>query len=135
MTRPLIWPESLSDDTPLPYRTWKVLDLIDAQRSAAEVARLAGVGEDEVMQALAEAAARAQSHQRLMRPVGPELQQEVTRLLGTLIGPIADVIVEEAMEDLGAGPHAGSLFQRISQELEPQQRSTFAHLAREQGLA
>ena len=135
MTRALVWPEGLSDDTPLPYRTWKVLDLIDGHLSAAEVARLAGVSEDEVFGALSEAASRAQSHQRLMRPVDPALQQDITRLLGTLMGPIAGVIVEEVMEELGPQPYAGTVFQRISQELEPQQRSTFAHLAREQGLA
>ncbi|WP_261663462.1 hypothetical protein [Deinococcus sp. Marseille-Q6407] len=135
MTRALSWPEGLSDETPLPYRVWRVLDLIDGQLSAAEVARLAGVGEDEVLQAVVEAAGRAQSHQRLLRPVDAGLQQEITRLLGSLIGPIAGVIVDEALEDLGPEPRAGSLFQKISQELEPQQRSAFAHLAREHELA
>ncbi|GHG07593.1 hypothetical protein GCM10017783_20150 [Deinococcus piscis] len=135
MTRPPVWPQELSDETPLPYRTWKVLDLIDGHLSAAEVARLAGVSEDEVAQALAEAAGRAESHQRLMRPVDASLQQEITRVLGSLIGPIAGVLVEEAVEELGPAPRAGTVFQRISQELEPQQRSAFAHLARDQGLA
>lgn len=135
MTQPLAWPEGLHDDTPLPYHTWKVLDVVDGHLSAAEVARLAGVSEGEVMAALDEAASRAASHARLLRPVDEELQLLITRQLGQLIGPIADVLVDEAMEDLGPQPKAGLLFQRLSQELEPQQRGAFAQRMREQGLA
>lgn len=135
MTGPLAWPAGLTDETPLPYHTWKVLDLVDGHLSAQEVARLTGVSEDEVMAALSEAATRAESHARLLRPVDEDLQLTITRLLGKLIGPIADVLVDEAIEDLGPMPKAGTLFQRLSQELEPQQRSAFAQTMRENGLA
>lgn len=130
-----MWPEGLTDETPLPYRTWKVLNLVDGHLSTAEVARLADVSEEEVGQALAEAAARAQSHARLLRPVDEALKAQITRALGELIGPIAGVIVDEVMDELGPQPPAGSVFQKLSQELEPQQRASFAHRARELGLA
>ncbi|MFC6616992.1 hypothetical protein [Deinococcus radiophilus] len=119
----------------MPYATWKVMDLVDGHLSAAEVARLAGVTEAEVVQAMDEAGRRARSHERLLRPVDAELQAQITRMLGSVVGPIAGVLVEEAMEDLGAEPRAGQLFQHLSHELEPHQRSAFAHLAREQELA
>lgn len=129
-----VWPQGLTDDIPLPYSVWKVLDLVDGHLSAAEVGRLAGVSEEDVYQALSEAASRAQSHHRLTQRVGADLQRDITRVLSTLMGPIAGIIVEEVMEELGPAPYAGSVFQRISQELEPQQRAAFAHLAREQGM-
>ena len=129
------WPQELTSETPLPYHLWKVLDQVNGRQSVTEVARLAGVSEGEVLQALTEAEQRAQSYQRLIRPVDDELQRQITRLLGGVVGPIASVLVEEAMEDLGGSPRAGDVFRRLSGELEPAQRAEFGRQAREQGLA
>ncbi|MFC6590608.1 hypothetical protein ACFP81_11555 [Deinococcus lacus] len=132
--QPLRWPEGLSDQTALPYSLWKVLDLVDGNRSAMTISTLSGYTPEQVLEALARAQQWAQRDQQLRRVVTPDVAAEVTDCLRAVMGPIANIIVEEALDELEPEPAVNTLLVRISGELSPQHLQSFAQLLQQRGL-
>ena len=132
---PLTWPPGLRPETPLPFALWRVLDLIDGVRDAAEVARLAGLSAPELRRQYREAeqwVGRAQEHQR---PVTGEVVQTVTQCLIQVIGPVAELMVDEVLEDLPQQATMSALLSGLAAELSPEQMGRFAQHLRARGLA
>ncbi|AIZ45561.1 hypothetical protein QR90_11440 [Deinococcus radiopugnans] len=131
----LAWPEGLGAEMALPFALWRTLDLIDGQRDAAEVARLAGLSAPELRRQLREAerwVERAQDHQR---PVTAEATQTVTGCLLQVVGPVAELMIDETLEDLGGGATLSALLAGLAAELTPEQMARFAQHLRARGLA
>lgn len=131
----MTWPEGLQAEMALPFSLWRTLDLIDGTRNAAEVARLAGISAPELRRQLQEAqqwVSRAQDHQR---PVTEELGGIIAACLTQVLGPVAELMVDEVLEDLGETAVVGSLVAGLAAELNPEQRGRFAQHLRARGLA
>ena len=131
---PLAWPEGLRAEMALPFSLWRTLDLIDGTRDAAEVARLAGLSAPELRRQLREAErwiTRAQDHQR---PVTAQATATLTRCLIQVVGPVAELMVDEVLEDLGQPITLSALLAGLAAELTPEQMARFAQHLRAQGL-
>ncbi|GGL66511.1 hypothetical protein GCM10010840_00510 [Deinococcus aerolatus] len=132
---PLAWPDGLRGEMALPFSAWRVLDLIDGVRDAAEVARLAGLSAPELQRQLHEAqqwVARAQDQHR---PLTAEVAQTITACLTQVVGPVAELMVDDVLEDLGDTAVMGSLVAGLAAELTPEQMGRFAQQLRARGLA
>lgn len=132
---PLTWPDGLRGEMALPFSVWRVLDLIDGVRDAAEVARLAGLNAPELRRQLQEAqqwVARAQDQHR---PLTAEVAQTIIGCLTQVVGPVAELMVDDVLEDLGDTAVMGSLVAGLAAELTPEQMGRFAQQLRARGLA
>ncbi|CAM3360902.1 hypothetical protein DESA109040_09475 [Deinococcus saxicola] len=119
----------------LPFALWRTLDLIDGTRDAAEVARLAGLSAPELRRRLHEAQgwiSRAEDHGR---PMTDRAAQQVTQCLTQVVGPVAELMVEEVLDDLGEAATLSALLSGLTAELTPGQTARFAGHLRSQGLA
>ena len=126
-------PEGLEDTTPLPYELWQVMSLVDGHLSAAEVGRLAGLDETEVIKRAARVDAYVQQHQRLSKTIDDELYERIRAALAKAIGPVTDFVLEDTLTELGGreGLNVGVLVRRLSAELDVEQRSLFVRAARQ----
>ncbi|MFK7600655.1 hypothetical protein ACI3L1_00440 [Deinococcus sp. SM5_A1] len=134
-SRALAWPDGLRGEMALPFALWRTLDLIDGTRDAAEVARLAGLSASELRRRLHEAQGwitRAEDHQR---PVTDAAARQVTQCLTQVVGPVAELMVEEILDDLGGDATLSALLSGLTAELTPEQTGRFAGHLRSQGLA
>ncbi|MDV6374177.1 hypothetical protein [Deinococcus arenicola] len=131
---PLAWPEGLRGEMTLPFALWRTLDLIDGMRDAAEVARLAGISIAEVQQQLREAQQWVDRAQNRQRPVTEEVLRVITLCLTQVVGPVAEVMVDDVLDDLGGSVTASALLSGVAAELTPEQVARFAQHLRTQGL-
>lgn len=130
----LAWPEGLRGEMALPFALWRTLDLIDGTRDAAEVARLAGLSAPELRRKLHEAqgwVSRAQDHGR---PVTDDAVRQLNQCLVQVVGPVAELMVEEVLEDLGPAATLSALLSGLAAELTPEQMGRFAGHLRSRGL-
>lgn len=129
------WPRLLEDTTPLPYAVWRVLNLVDGRRDVDELAALARLSPPEVQQRLDEAqrwlSRAAQREQR----VTPESAQEVTQCLTSVVGPVASLMVDEVLDDLGPQATMSALLAGLAEQLSPDRLQVFARSLRDRGLA
>ncbi len=130
----LVWPEGLSAEMALPFTLWRTLDLIDGKRGAADVARLAGLSAPDLRRQLHEAeqwVERARDHQR---PVTEEATRTITACLLQVVGPVAELMIDETIEDLGGTATLSALLAGLAAELTPEQMGRFAQHLRARGL-
>lgn len=129
------WPEGLTDTTALPFHVWRVLDLIDGERSAEAVARLGNLSVPELRRHLDEArrwVSRARQHEQ---PVSETLARTVTQCLTVIVGPMGALMVDEALDEPGARASVSALLSALAAQLSPEQLQAFARQLRERGLA
>ncbi|MFC3835496.1 MULTISPECIES: hypothetical protein [Deinococcus] len=132
---PLTWPDGLSDTTPMPYRVWKVMHHVDGTRQAGDVARLAHT-------TLADVQARVdEAHRWVGQAVRREQQVEdatarvVTQCLAAAVGPLASVMVDEVLDDLGHPVTLSALLASLAAQLPPDRAQLFVRQLRERGMA
>lgn len=130
----LSWPRGLKDDTPLPYTVWRVMDLLDGRRDVQEVAGLARCTPQEVHQRFEEAqrwvSRAAQREQR----VTPEAAREVAQSLTSVVGPMAALMVDELLDELGEQATMSGLLSGLAEQLSPDHLQQFARHLRDRGL-
>ncbi|GAA4003075.1 hypothetical protein GCM10022631_12400 [Deinococcus rubellus] len=117
------WPSGVTDQTPLPFALWRVLDALARKPDAL-------VDDPRVQEALTLAeqyAARAQRQEQL---VDDRLFVEVSAALMACVGPMGRVMVEDALDELPAPVRLSALLRTIAQELEDAQRQAFARQLR-----
>lgn len=131
----LHWPKNLTDDTPLPYSTWRVLDLVDGRRDAPEIARLLKLTSQEVQHTLDESGRwigrAAQREQVVTRATADDVAQCLT----AVVGPVAPLMVDEVLDELGDQPTLSALLSGIAAQLSPERLQQFARNLRERGMA
>lgn len=128
------WPEGLSDQTPLPYGVWKIMTHVNGARDSAQVARMAAVSDADVLMAVQQSQqwiVRAMAQQRL---VSGALEAELTKILVSVVGPMAALMMDDAMEDLGETATLSALLSTLSNELDPSQMDTFVRQVRARGF-
>ncbi|WP_293911405.1 hypothetical protein [Deinococcus sp.] len=139
------WPQGVTDQTSLPFSVWRVLD-------ALANAALSGVGEtfqagspsaaegggapndEQVRSAVALAEQYAARAQRQDQAVDQATLRGVTAALVASIGPMGEVMVEDAMEDLPQPVRLAALLKMLGQELQDTQRQAFGRQLRTRGL-
>lgn len=141
--------EPLSGNVMLPFTLWRVADLVDGRRSVGGIAGalnapVAGVlgaleaVERELGVALTEAAAAPSAALPTAdaRPTlgGAALQDALVTVMVDLMGPMGEVIVEDAVDDVGEDAPSAELIARIAQDLREPQRGAFLGRLRAKGL-
>ncbi|PTA69904.1 hypothetical protein C8263_02245 [Deinococcus arcticus] len=134
MTAPQ-WPEGLTDATPLPYNVWRVMTHVDGARDVAEVARLASLTVPDVQERLRAAADWVKRATQHHQQVSDDMADAVTACLTPVVGPMAAVMVDEALDDLGDATTLNNLLSHVARQLSPERVQQFARNLRARGLA
>lgn len=130
-----VWPGGLTEQMPLPFALWRILHHVNGQRTTGEIAQLAGITPGDVAVALLQAAAWVTRTLAQSRDVTPTQARTITDCLTTVLGPMAEFVVDDALEDLGGGAPLGTLLSRLSTPLTEAQRQTFVQHLRARNLA
>ncbi|GGK92858.1 hypothetical protein [Deinococcus radiotolerans] len=133
MTAPT-WPDGLQDNTPLPFTVWRVLHHVDGQRDIAEVARLSGMTVPDVQEHLRAAAAWVARATQRDLPISDELADRIIQCLTGVVGPVAAVMVDEVLDDLGDHATLNATLATLAKQLTPERVQLFARLLRERGV-
>ncbi|ALW90312.1 hypothetical protein GCM10008956_20890 [Deinococcus arenae] len=129
-----VWPDGLQDGTPLPFSVWRVMHHVDGQRDISEVARLAGMTVPDVQERLNAAAAWiARATQRDL-PISDDLAERISQCLTGVVGPMAAVMVDEVLDDLGDHATLNATLSALARQLTPERVQLFARLLRERGV-
>lgn len=132
---PLSWPDGLSDTTPMPYRVWRVLHAVDGVRTADDIARLVRSTPADVQQQLEEAARWVGQAAQLEQQVGDAVARVVTQCLAAAVGPLASLMVDEVLEELGPQATLSALLGQLASQLSHDRAQLFVRQLRERGLA
>lgn len=131
----LAWPEGLRAEMALPFALWRVLDLVGGGRDADEVARLAGISVPELRRQLREAERWVGRALEQQRPVDEAVARTVTQCLLLVVGPVAELMVDEVLDDLSGPATMSGLLTGLAAELSAEQMGRFAQQLRARGLA
>lgn len=139
-------PAPVTAETLLPYSLWRVVALIDGQRTAAEVASTLGTPITNVTNALRDLE-RELGVTGVTPVTSPETDtssvtlapDDVMDLLVAItvevMGPMGEVIVEDVIDELGEDTPFMVMAERIASELREPQRSAFIAKVRSKGLS
>ncbi|WP_221088742.1 hypothetical protein [Deinococcus aquaedulcis] len=129
------WPEGLTDATPLPFNVWRVMTHVDGARDVAEVARLSSLTVPDVQERLRAAAEWVKRATQNHQQVSDEMADAVTACLTPVVGPMAAVMVDEALDDLDDKATLNNLLSHVARQLSPERVQQFARNLRARGLA
>ncbi|MFC5849928.1 AsnC family protein [Deinococcus petrolearius] len=128
------WPAALRDETPLPYAVWRVMDHVDGRRSVADIGRALGLSAHTVAQALAQANEWTQRASQRSQALTPALRESVEQCLLSVVGPIGEVVVDDALQDVGESPSLEGLLSAIAEQLSEAQLHAFVRQLRARNL-
>ena len=120
------WPQGVSDQTPLPFSVWRELEALSRGTP--------NLNDDQLRQVIALAEQHAARAQRQEQTVSAEVIGQVSAALIASIGPMGQVMVEDALEDLPAPIMLAALLRNLGQELADRERQLFGQQLRERGL-
>ena len=129
------WPTGLKDDSPLPYALWRVVHHVNGRRSVEEIAQLAGVAPQDVAPALAQVATWANRAALRNQHVSRAQVDTVSQCLTTILGPMGEFMVDDAMDELGNRTTLGALLSNLAAQLTEPQVQAFVRQLRAKGLA
>ncbi|PYE55716.1 hypothetical protein [Deinococcus yavapaiensis] len=138
-------PRSLQADAMLPFALWPVADLIDGHRTVSAIANALSLSVGTVVSALGaierELGVTLTDRAVVPTPVStPSMTAAdafdiVVDAAVNLVGPMGEVIAEDAIDEVGETASAADLAYRVAQDLREPQRSTFLAKVRAKGIA
>lgn len=131
------WPAGLTPQTALPFRLWRVMTALETEPTVADAARTCALSAEEMQVAQAETAAWVARATKRQEPLDAAQEAEVTAALTSVVGPMARLMIEDALADLEDEGQVGSLnalLARLAPELSLEQRATFAARLRARSL-
>ena len=134
------WPPGLSDGTALPFAFWRVLHITDGRRSIEKVASTLGVGEAQVRQALTEVRSWLERAAVRDQPLTPAVQEVLRQALISVVGPMGELMIDDALDDLPEHPTLSALLGSLNAQLGSTQlgishAQALARLLRTRGIA
>ena len=134
-------PAGLTDDSTLPYGLWGVVNLVDGRRDSDTIARNLGISVPMVEDVLARASAYLNAPAPAPRgapasqTLTDALLDEVTRCLVASVGPMGDVMVEEALDEVGDDASLAELVNALLPDMKEAAQAQFIQRLRQKGLA
>ena len=129
------WPSGLRDDTPLPYAAWRVLDLVDGKRTLAQIAAQLDLAQEDVERALEQAQSWLGRALRREQPVTEAVLDNVTQALVSVVGPIGEFLIDDALDQVGEGATLSALLGAVALELDEAHLHQFVRQLRTRRLA
>ena len=134
------WPPGLSDDTALPFACWRVLHVTDGRRSIEKLAATLGGSEAQVRQVLTEVRSWLDRAAVREQPLTPGIQKALRQALISVVGPMGELMIDDALDDLPEHPTLSALLGRLNAQLGTTQlgvshAQALARLLRTKGIA
>ncbi|ADV67093.1 hypothetical protein [Deinococcus maricopensis] len=132
-------PDGVTDDTALPFAMWRVIDQMNGKRSMDTIARSVAMSVPQVRDLIARAiqlatAANATANNANAR-LTDELIEEVSACLVATVGPMGELLVDEALDNVGDNGTLSEFLNELAGSLQPPARAAFAQRLRSKGLA
>lgn len=128
-------PSALKDDIPLPFAVWRVLNLVNGQRTLEEIASTLNLSVDQVNQALDQAQSWIGRAVQREQVVAENTIDTVSQCLVSVVGPVGEFIVDDALEEVGKNPTLAQVLSAIAPQLSEQHLQAFVRQLRSKGLA
>lgn len=134
---PALWPAQLNDRTPLPYRLWRVMDVLAGVASLRAAAAALALNEAQVQEALVQVQTLLARQQEQSAPLSDDHLAVITQALVAALGPIGQLNLDDALdalEERGAVPTAALLIREAALALDEPHRQLFFQRLRQRGL-
>lgn len=128
------WPPGLRDELPLPYQLWRVMDLVDGYRTLAQLSGELEMGQEDVERALEQVQSWVNRASKREQVLNEDLLSGVTQALVSVIGPIGEFAVDDALDDVGEDATLSQLLSALAPQLAEQQLHQFVRQLRARGL-
>ncbi len=135
-------PAGLTDTSKLPFGLWSVVELADGRRDVDTIARNVGISVPMVEEVLQRAEAYLNAPAAGAGRATPATQSltdavldEVTRCLIASVGPMGDVMVDEALDEVGDDANLAELINALLQDMKEAAQAQFIQRLRQKGLA
>lgn len=138
MTGPNVIPQrpaALKDETLLPFNVWQVLDLVDGTRSVQAIATQLRVSPEQVSRALEQAHTWIDRSVQREQVVTENTITTVSQCLVSVVGPMGEFIVDDALDELGQNATLTQVLSNIAAQLDEQHLHAFVRQLRAKGLA
>ena len=138
MTGPNVIPQrpaALKDETLLPFGVWQVLDLVDGTRSVQAIATQLRVSPEQVSRALEQAHTWIDRSVQREQVVTENTITTVSQCLVSVVGPMGEFIVDDALDELGQNATLAQVLSNIAAQLDEQHLHAFVRQLRAKGLA
>jgi hypothetical protein len=129
------WPPGLTDSTPLPFAYWRVMHLTDGQRSIDRLVQTLGSTDAYVRQVLSEVRRSLERAAAREQPVTQAAQDALRQSLISVMGPMGDLVIDDALDDLPENTSLAALLAHVNAQLSASQSQTLASLLRTKGIA
>lgn len=129
------WPEHLKDETPLPYAVWRLVDQMDGKRTVAEIMSHTGTSLDEVAHALEQVESWVSRAMKREQVVTEPVIDAVSQCLMSVVGPMGEFMVDDALEDVGKNATLSQLLANLANQIEEQHLHAFVRQLRNKGLS
>ncbi|WP_291423017.1 hypothetical protein [Deinococcus sp.] len=130
-----VWPTALKDETPLPFSAWRIMHLVDGQRTAQQIVEQLGLSLDDLQVALEEAenwTNRAVQREKVMTDA---MIATVSQCLISVVGPMGEFMVDDALDEIGEHPTLSQVLGNIATQLHETHLHAFVRQLRSKGLA
>ncbi len=128
------WPKGLTDETPLPFIVWQVMDVVDGQRSLQAISQTLQISMPEIQKVLQEVEQWVSRASQRGQRLTSELNKIIKSSLMAVVGPVADIMVDDALEDLGATATLSTLLDNLATQLSAERVQQFARQLHDRGL-
>lgn len=98
MTQVLHKPPGLSDEMQLPFSVWRILDVIDGEKTVSQIAHELEMSNERVFQELDHARQWIRRLQQHNRKIDDQIIEEIKQVLIGVIGPVGEFLVEDARD-------------------------------------
>lgn len=129
------WPESLTDEIPMPYTAWRVMNAVDGRRSVQEIAQMVGLSTEQAIYDLTLALDWTGRLQQQFQRVTDELLDTLAQNLMSIVGPMGEFIVDDAAEAAGPDATLSQVLSHVARELDETHLNAYVRLLRSKGLA
>ncbi len=129
------WPPGLTDHTALPYGFWRIMHVTDGRRSIERVAQAVGGSEAQVRQVLTDVRRWLERAAVREQPLTAETQEALRQALNSVVGPMGELMIDDALDDLPEDTALSSLLTSLNTQLSEAHRQTLARLLRTRGIA
>lgn len=128
-------PPELTNETVLPFSVWRILDLIDGQRSIDQIALLLGISSEQANKQIDAIFQLLERLEKQSQVLDEATIERVAKTLMKVLGPWGQFAVEDALNALGDSPTLAQLLnQLINKDMTEKDRPEVLAELRNEGL-
>lgn len=127
-------PTKMINELVLPFSTWRILELIDGQRSTEQIGLLLGLSSEEAVKQVDAICQMIERLERQAQEVDEAIIDQIYRAVIRVLGPWGKIVVEDAIKASGNSPTLAQLLNQLIRETDEESRPKILAELRNEGL-